>query len=176
MNKKLMKYLSLGLLAAAVLCGSVYAYMFRITNNVENVFVPAQVDCTVAEEFDGTQKTSVTVKNTGNIKAYIRVRLVSYWVNEDDIVSKPSEMPVVQVTDEWVSDTANNTYYHKKPVKSGEFTSELLRSEITLVSEDGYSQVVEIFAEAIQAEPTDAVTAAWNVNLDSDSGNIISLK
>ena len=36
---------------------------------------------------------------------------------------------------------------------------------------DGNRQVVEIFAEAIQAEPVDAVISSWGVTLDA-KGNI----
>jgi hypothetical protein len=39
--------------------------------------------------------------------------------------------------------------------------------------ENGYSQVVEVFAEAIQSKPLSAVTDSWGVNVDSN-GNIVS--
>lgn len=78
---KNLKILSVLLLATAlvVLTSSVGAYMRKQTPTVENVFVPAEVSCEVDEEVNQNQKTSITVKNTGNIEAYLRLRLVTYW-------------------------------------------------------------------------------------------------
>ena len=168
MNRKNIKYLAFGLLFAVLAVGSVYAYMYRQSITVENTFVPAQVSCDVEEEFDGSEKSSVTVKNTGNIDAYIRVRMVSYWVDgNNNIVAESSVMPQVEIADGWIADTANYTYYYTQPVTPGALTPELLKSgtTISLTTKDGYKQVVEIFAEAIQALPEDAVKSAWNVEI-----------
>lgn len=160
------------LIVALALCGAVIAYMFRQTEYKDNQFVPAEVSCKVAEVFDGEQKTSIQVKNTGNIDAYLRVRLVSYWVDTDgNIVAKPSEMPKINMEADWI-EGLNNTYYYQKPVAPDELTDNLLSSPIILVKdENGYSQVLEVFAEAIQSEPQNAVTSSWGVILDPN-GNI----
>ena len=57
------------LVGALTLCGTVLAYMFTQTEYKDNEFVPANVSCKVVEAFDGTQKTSIQVQNTGNIDA-----------------------------------------------------------------------------------------------------------
>ena len=106
----------------------------------------------------------------------MRVRLVSYWVDSATgaIAAKPS--PAVSFTpgSGWVAGSGSgNTYYYQVPVAPGDTTNELLGSEITLTSLDGLVQVVEVFAEAIQAQPTTAVTDSWGVTLSS-SGNVIS--
>ncbi|MBR5248621.1 MAG: hypothetical protein IKV27_06760, partial [Lachnospiraceae bacterium] len=63
------------------------------------------------------------------------------------------------------------------PVAPGESTKNLLKSGIQLVGDgdNGKRQVVEVFAEAIQSKPSEAVKSAWPVSLDSN-GNIIALQ
>ena len=160
------------LVGALTLCGTVLAYMFTQTEYKDNEFFPANVSCKVVEAFDGTQKTSIQVQNTGNIDAYLRVRLVSYWVAADgNIVAKPSSMPEINMATDWIKGT-NNTYYYTKPVSPAAQTGSLLSSPIILEEdENGYMQVIEVFAEAIQSKPYNAVINSWKVSMDAN-GNI----
>ena len=176
---KLRKIAFLALVAVVTLSaisGSVAAYMIKRTQFEENTFTPAVVTCELHEvkNADTTQKTSITVTNTGNVNAYLRVRLVSYWVDPATgaIAAKPS--PAVTFTPGmgWVAGSGN-TYYYQPPVAPGATTYELLDSAITLTSQDGLVQVIEVFAEAIQAQPAAAVTGSWGVTL-SPSGNVIA--
>lgn len=174
-NQKILPIILIAVLTVSLaLCGTVLAYMFSQTEYKDNEFTPANVSCSVVEEFDGVQKTSIKVKNTGNIDAYLRVRLVSYWVNADgDIVAKPSKLPEITLTSGWIK-SANNTYYYRTPVAPSNLTDTLLSAPIILEKdEDGHLQVIEVFAEAIQSKPLSAVTNSWGVNIDSN-GNIIS--
>lgn len=163
------------LIASLALCGTVFAYMFRQTEAKNNQFIPAEVSCEVKEAFDGTdKKTSIKVQNTGNIKAYLRVSFVSYWVDSSgNVVSKPSVMPSFEIKDGWIKKSpTEDVYYYTKPVAPTQSTDELLNSNITLtVDENGYLQVVDVFAEAIQSTPKDAVEGSWGVSIDSN-GNI----
>ena len=158
--------LVIGILAMISLVGAVAAFMFMRTEIVSNELVPANVSCYVEENFNGTSKTSIIVSNTGTVDAYIRIRLVSYWVDgEGNIVDKPSEMPAVNPKNGWIMGS-NYTYYYTEPVVSYG-TQEFLGSSVTLKEEDGYKQVVEVFAEAIQAEPTDAAVGSWKVAINA---------
>ena len=76
-------YLAAVILLSLAIVGTVAAYMFRVTQTEENLFVPAQVSCAVYETADDamTRKTGITVENTSNISAYLRLRLVTYWVD-----------------------------------------------------------------------------------------------
>ena len=164
------------LLAISTAGGSVWAYMIKRTQTEENKFTPAVVTCELHEvkNADTTRKSSIKVENTGNVDAYLRVRLVSYWVDEGgDIVSKPSQVPVFTPGPGWMAGSGN-TYYYQMPVSPGDSTHELLGSVITLTSSaEGYRQVGEVFAEAIQAQPAFAVTGSWGVTLNG-SGSITS--
>lgn len=161
------------LVVSLILCGTVLAYMFKQTEYKNNEFIPANVSCKVVEEFDGKQKTSIKVQNTGNIDAYLRVRFVSYWVDSDgNVVAKPSSMPEINMAAGWLKGE-NNTYYYKTPVSPTNQTESLLSSPITLEKDaDGYMQVIDVFAEAIQSKPHNAVSDSWGVVIDSN-GHIV---
>ena len=47
-----------------------------------NTFDSSKVTCEVQEKFDGKVKSDVNVKNTGDIDAFIRVKLVTYRTND----------------------------------------------------------------------------------------------
>ena len=168
-------YLAAVILLSLAIVGTVAAYMFRVTQTEENNFVPAKVSCTVHEDTDAnmTEKSSITVENTSNISAYLRLRLVTYWVDTSSgtaqIVSKPSEMPDFDIAAGWMKGS-DDTYYYTSPVSPDGFTGELLApgTVIRLAEEDGYLQVIEVFAEAIQYLPYDAVANNWHVTLNSD--------
>ena len=166
--------LILALLIAVSLCGTVFAYMFRQTEVTENNFTPAEVSCEVVEVTNNptTEKTSVKIQNTGNIDAYLRVRFVSYWVNDKGEVAPMASKILDEITirSGWIQGS-DQTYYYSEAVAAGELTPELLAGPIALNAEDGYTQVIEVFAEAIQSQPTNAVVNSWKVTLDSD-GNI----
>ncbi len=158
------------------LCGTVFAYMFSRTGEHTYQLQPATVSCTVQESFDGDQKTSIQIQNTGTIDAYLRVRLVSYWKNADgQIIGKASVIPPFGLATDWIAGP-NNTYYYKSPVAPDGTTPNLLSSAMTLaeVDEDGNRQVIEVFAEAIQSLPQSTVSTSWNVSVDSATGNITS--
>ena len=162
----LLLLLLLSLAAVAV----TIAYMFHDSNVLKNFFLPAKVNCAVEETFNKETgiKSSVAVRNTGNITAFLRVRLVSYWVDGDgNIMGKPSEMPTVSYdTDKWIKGS-DDTYYCKTPVLRGELSPELLTASVQLKypPESAYYQVLEIIPEAIQEDPAAAIEEAWGVTL-----------
>lgn len=182
MKQKVLIRVLLGLLLlSAILCGTVFALMFHQTELYENRLEAARVSCVVHEKMDGgtetmtgvalgEKKTSIKVQNTGNISAYIRLRFVTYWVDlNGNIIGKPSEMPQISITNWWQKGSDGN-YYYKTPVAPGEFTEALLSAPIELQADldHAHYQVVEVFADAIQSQPTAAVTESWDVTIDGD--------
>ena len=158
-NKRLITIVTALVLLGLVLCGTVISYMFHISEQKNNIFTPANVSCEVLEEFKDNQKSSIVIENTSNIAAYLRLRLVSYWVDDGgNIVAKPSQMPSFTIATGWMAGS-DDTYYYISPIKPDDKTPNLLADDekIVLEQEDGYSQVVEVFAEAIQSKPTTAI-------------------
>lgn len=167
------------LIVVAVLCGGAIAYMYNQTEYVENDFVAPRVTCLVEEEKTDDAKQEITVKNTGNIQAYLRVRLVSNWSESDgaggyNTIGIPSEMPAFNLGEDWIKGS-DDTYYYRLPVEPNASTKDLLGSDMTLTEKQSYLQVVDVFAEAIQSLPEEAVTTSWKVTLDDD-GNIATVQ
>lgn len=177
-RKTLIRLITVLSVLLVLLCGTAVALMFRQTTLLTNEFETAVVDCQVHEVTDtgsvmAASKSSITVENTGNIPAYIRLRFVSYWVDsEGNIVGKASEMPSVAY-DESAWFKHNDIYYCRTPIAVGDVTPELLQSGTTIVlrtdAQTGYRQVLEVFADAIQSEPHKAVTESWNVKISGDN-------
>ena len=159
--------LSLLLLVTMTIGGTV-AYLVATSGPAENTFTPSHVSCEVTEEFDGTVKSAVNVKNTGDTDAYIRVRLVTYRVNdENERIGGTAKIPTFEPGDGWVAD--GGYYYYTLPVAPGEEPAADLIDSITLVGSyedaDGGKQVIEVIAEAIQSAPDTAVENAWGVTV-----------
>lgn len=181
-KKKIIVFaLTLAVIAAVTAAVPVLSYMFKRTD-ITNKLDPAIVTCKVWEDFDPDTgvKSSIKVENTGNIDAYLRVRLVSNWVDEDNcVIGKASLKPEIDYdTDNWIYDAASDTYYCKTKIVPTEKTPELLKTSYTL-AEDTYTvlfpaipvyQRLDVIAEAVQFIPNKAVEEMWPfVEVDSDN-------
>ena len=181
MSKK-RKYLMTALLVLCVIAavGGTVAFMFKKAQK-KNTFQVAQVNCEVHEKMDrkehkdagdtkGNTKSDICVKNTGNIDEFVRIRLVSYYVdNNGNIAGRASSnYPDLKLKDGWIAGE-NYTYYYKEPVKANASTNilcEPIKLETkTLVNGTEVKQVIEVFAEAIQANPEKAAKEAWGVTV-----------
>ena len=152
--------------------GGTLAWLTAQTDGVVNTFTPAQVSCEVTENLDGTTKSNVNVENTSNIPAYIRVKLVTYRVNEDgQHIGGTATIPDFTPGTNWVEH--DGYYYYTRPVAPGQTPETNLIDTITLSSSyidaDGGKQVIEVMAEAIQSSPTEAVGTAWGVTISEGS-------
>ena len=144
--------------------GGTVAYIFTHTGPVINTFTPADAKITVDEQTSDNQKTSITVvNNSTGVPVYIRVALVASLIDKDENVTGAASVPTFTLGENWFKGN-DGYYYYTKAVPVGESTGNLLKSPMTL-SEN--MQVV-VLADAIQAEPTTAVTQAWGVTVDSN--------
>ena len=159
----LMVFVAIVLLVTAITV-PVAAYMIKKTGSFESNFTPSTVECKVNEKFENLVKESITVTNLGDIDAYVRVKLVTYYVDEDGnvLANKTATIADFTLGDGWLKGS-DNTYYYKTKVGTTGTTSDLLGTSITLAN----GQVVIVLAEAIQADPTDAVTNAWGVTIEN---------
>lgn len=201
MKKMIFLFIGIAMvLHGASLLPSASAYMVHLTETYSNRLVTADVEATVREVFDkdNSVKSSIKVENTGELDAYIRVRLVGYWQDSKGYpVGLDFIMPTITINStDWIASTAEPyTYYYKHIVpkydssSDEDLTNELITGSISLTMVNDpyngvnyeYYPVIEVFAEAIQAEGTTdtgnvpAVEDAWNVTLDS-AGNITGIK
>lgn len=160
------------LLALAI--GGTVAWLSTQDTPITNTFTPSKVACEVQEEFNGTVKSDVNVNNTGDIAAFIRVKLVTYRTNDQgqhiggtaEISFKPGAG--------WVKH--GDYYYYTKPVEPNQAPDDALINSIQLTKDytdaDGGRQAIDVMAEAIQSVPQAAVQAAWGLSID-ENGNLI---
>lgn len=158
------------LLALVLLTGTVagtLAYLLDSTVDVVNTFIPASVPNTPVEEFKNNVKSSITVRVDGNIAAYVRVKLVSYRVDDQgNHIGGTATIPTFTLGENWFAQ--DGYYYYKLPVQPNGYTSNLLDTSITLqayTDADGGKQVIEVISESIQSVPTTTVESVWNVKV-----------
>lgn len=160
------------LVVTTVTVGGTVAYLTTNTAPVVNTFEPSHVTCKVTESFDGKTKSNVNVKNTSDIDAYIRVKLVTYRVNDaGQHIGGVAEIPNFTPGDGWVK--YGEYYYYTSPVAKDAQPATNLIGSINLTDKyadaDGGKQVIEVMAEAIQSEPAAAVGEAWGVTISAGS-------
>ena len=143
--------------------GGTVAYIFTQTDPVINTFTPTEAKITVDEETNSNQKTSITVvNNSTGVPVYIRVALVANMIDKDENVTGAASVPTFTPGKDWIKGS-DGYYYYTEPVPVGGSTGNLLQSSMKL---DENMQVV-VLADAIQAEPTTAVTQAWGVTVEN---------
>lgn len=161
-NRRLRWSMQFTLLAAIVLIltvtvGGTLAYLIDTKGPITNTFTPGKVNIKVDESFNGSTKSNVAITNTGNVDAKIRAMIVVTW--QKDGVIYP-EAPVAGVDYEikgltgegW---TPNGEWYEYGPtVAPNNATTYLFTSCAPVAGKtpEGYHLVVDVIAEAIQAE------------------------
>ena len=171
-TKRLTTLLLSGLLLVTLIVGGTVAYLVTQVTPVTNTFTPSHVTCQVEEKFDGKEKKDVNVTNTGDTDAYIRVKLVTYRVNDNgDHIGGTASVPDFTPGENWVP--YGDYYYYTLSVKPNEQPAKALIDRIALTGSyndaDGGKQVIEVMAEAIQSSPAEAVGNSWGVSISQGS-------
>lgn len=181
------------LLLLTVTVGGTIAFLMDSDGPLANLFTPSQVTTEVEETFDGTTKSKVSIKNTGNTDAWIRAAVVITWQDKDGNVY--GQAPVVNMdynisyniseeveADCWV-EGEDGFYYWTSPVaaKADEkisATGILIGSCTALEGKapDGYYLTVEIIGSGIQSKPANVFNTEWSgsglIVDDSDSDSM----
>lgn len=181
-NKSGFRWKRSGILLAAVIVllagavGGTWAFLVAQSEPVQNNFTYAHVSCTIKENFDGTTKSDVQIKNTGDIPAYIRARIVVTWKDANGNVS--STVPVENTdytiafnTTDWTQQEGDYWYCKTAVDAGGETPVLIIKCEKKGNAPKDYDLSVEILADAIQSEPASAVTEAWGYTPIAASGN-----
>lgn len=164
--KKIIICLSPALVLA--LAGSI-AFLQRQAS-LTNTFAIGTVTPQINETFNDekTVKSDVSLSNKGNVPVYMRCKVDIYYKNDDGTISAD---PPVETTDytltyaddygeKWIK--KDNIYYYKSIVNANGKTSDLIKKCVDTDTNSGKKLVVDINAEAIQAEPASAVEEAWS--------------
>ena len=154
----------------ALAVGGTIAWLTAKDTPITNTFTPSKVTCRVEENFNENTgvKSNVNVTNTGDIDAFIRVKLVTYRTNADGKhIGGTAEIPDFTPGEGWVK--YGDYYYYTQPVAPNAKPATNLISSITLTDSytdaDGGMQAIDVMAEAIQSVPADAVRQAWGVSI-----------
>lgn len=164
-DKNLRKIVVTALSLALLLIGTslTMAYLNDRTDTARNNLQFAHVSCQVEETFSNGTKSNVSIKNTSDTDAYIRVILAAVWLNADGDITAPAvATPVFTATDWFVQD---GIYYYKLPLAPDESTKNLIGS-FPMPTQTGLTYELQIIASAIQATP-EAVSDAWGVSVSS---------
>ena len=147
--------------------GGVWAYLSAKTDTIDNEFLPAYVACRVEETFSGGVKSNVTIRNTGNVDAYIRAAVVATFVDDNNKVYAVSPKEGVDYNVFWATDGwtlgSDGFWYHADSVAPNALTSVLIHTAQQLSAPDGFSLNIQIVATAIQSTPESAVSSAWGI-------------
>ena len=169
------------ILACAAVSGSL-AWLTSTPGPVVNEFIPGEVTIQVDETFDDehTTKQNVSIKNTGNVPAYIRVALVPAWVDDEgNIAAKPASL---KLNDDcniaWGKDGSgyeadwfigsDGFYYCKTVIEPGASTPILIKSCTVKGEEHEYDFELQVIASAVQSLPTSTVEKVWPVVVSTD--------
>lgn len=159
LNKYFLVTLSLFLLLG-VAGGATLAYIIAGSETVENSFTPAEVLCSV----DNNHK----VTNDGNVDAYVRAAVIINWGNDaGDIYGLgPRETTnyTLELGEGWEK-VGEYYYYQHKLTPEGDTKVSTPVVKVSNINEapEGFKLIVEVLAEAIQAEGMGASSAqdAW---------------
>ena len=158
------------LLAAAMLIlvcgvGGTLAYLATQTGQVQNTFEPAYVRSEVQETIANNVKSDVTIKNTGNVSAYIRAAIVVTWKDAAGNTTLPEKPELGTDYTLTINESAWNKgddgyYYCKQPVASNTESAVLITECKPIKSyPDGRKLCVEVIGSAIQSEGMGATSA-----------------
>lgn len=184
MSKRIKHLLIAGAaLSIAAAVGLTLAFMFKKAEKT-NRFILAEVSCAVREKTDGSEvtgvaavgseKSDIRVENTGNVREFLRLKMVSYYVdaNGDIVGTVSSKYPTLSLKNGWIAG-ANHTYYYPFPTDPSGMTEILCEpfslGQMQLADGKTVYQVIEVIAEAVQAEPISAVQAAWGVTVTNNT-------
>lgn len=176
-TKQPVALVALLLLLCCTVAGTL-AYLVDSTDPVTNTFTPAHVSTEVNEDFDGITKSNVTIKNTGDIDAYIRAAVIINWADANGNVyggGTPVEgtdytAPVLQ--NGWIK--VGDYYYYTSAVPAGSSTGTLFApiEQLKTCKDTNYGLQVTILADGIQAEPVHVVADVWK-DVRVDGGKLV---
>lgn len=140
-------------LIIGVAAGSTMAYLTDESAALRGSYTAGVVACEVQSDY--------SVKNTGNVAAYIRVTLVQNYVNAEGNVCSAHEVITPANPARWVYQ--DGFYYYTQILAPNNVTDPAASSDLP-PADDGCTVKTTLYAQAIQAQPADAVIDKWGYN------------
>lgn len=155
--------------------GGTLAFLAAEGGPLKNLFAPSKVTTEVVETFNGSTKSNVKIKNTGNTTAWIRAAVVVTWQDNTGNVYGAAPVAGTDYTLTLASNTGwlkgdDGFYYYSSPVNpqtedaTACCTDVLIRS-CTAIDTDtapkGYTLCVEILSSGIQSKPSSVFRSNW---------------
>lgn len=170
LNKKSLVLLVCVALLLTCAVGSTVAYLKDKTDSITNTFTPGTVTTTIDENFDGTTKSDVKIKNTGSVAVYVRAVVVGNWCDANGNVVAPWTDNISYNTTNWTQ--VGGYWYYKGVLNAGTSTPNLFAS-YTYTNADipagADHLVLTVLHQSIQAEPDAAIKDKWG----SDAYNAV---
>lgn len=145
------------------------AFLTDRTQSIKNLFQPSQVTTAVEETFQDGVKTDVKIKNTGDVDAWLRGKVVITWQDEAGNVYSVAPKGGTDYTITYDESTwlqgDDGFWYYPTPVEAGESTKVALISRCELskapTTPEGYSLCVEILSSGLQSKPASVFNENW---------------
>lgn len=157
------------LLALASVLGTI-AYM-QAQSSAKNAFTVAELNVEVEEKFANNVKENVTVKNDGDVPAFLRAAIVVCWKDADgNIVSgtpEPGPDYVMEMGEGWTLGS-DGYWYCSSPVAAKAASPKLIVKCVPKTETSGKQLCVDILAQGVQAEPSEAVASLWGASVDGE--------
>lgn len=163
----------------AVSVGGVLAWLATSSGEVKNTFAPGKTNIEIEEKFENNVKSDVYVINKGNIPVYIRANLVFTWKDSaGNIIEKPADatLTVDYGNGDWVKGSDGFWYYTKPVAVKGSTTNIINTATIKFHEGKGYQMDLEVMAQSIQAEPTNAVVDSWDAVKSVDANGSLNVQ
>ncbi len=172
-------------LVICIITASTVAYL-QHQSKINNSFTIGKISVEVTETFENDIKSNVSIKNTGNSDAYIRAKILIYFIDKDGNMT--GEVPVEGtdylmslgngVSTNWIK--ASDCYYFKSKVGPGKSTDVLIKTCEQIKTSPAYKDgnrrlVVDIVGEAVQQD-SEAIKDAWGKDVIVDNGMLIKEK
>lgn len=148
-------------------------------NNINNEFILGTVSTSIEETFENNIKENVSIKNTGNVKSFIRASIIITYKDTNNVIlleqpEKDTDYSIdISSSSNWLYNELDGFYYYKLPVEPGNNTDILINECKNIKEYDDKILNVDIVTQSIQAEPIKAVTESWNIDVIN---NNLSLK
>ena len=167
----------LAVAALVATIGGTMAWLTASPSGLTNTFTPANVEIEVTETFDGTTKSNVNVENKSDVPVYVRATVVVNWLDAEGKVCADAHDGNFNFT--WPSSWtlgSDGYYYYNQPL-AVDGKAEIIGTDGVALSKDGNcSMQVTFLAQAIQAEPAEAVLDAWETGVTSVVDGNLTIK